>query len=243
MPKMVSLKLLVLLLVYFVACVSAWKHPSSYLKPFRNLISQALLISSFSTLTNPMTSIAVEQPIVTNNKDLASSVPFAVKPVAHREHASRLDYDEETIQYYTTGWKKDIAYMKASDDSYKFKAEYRELRFYGFTLAGYGLVYRYSKFSSDEYNKQLRNEREQREAAAEKARADREAAAEKERADREAAAEKDRADMWNNTIRQEMARLVITLLFYAYFVWTPESIGYKVVAWVWKGIQGALHIQ
>ena len=233
-----SLKLLVLVLVYFVACVSAWKPPS-HLKPFRNLISQALLISSFSTLTNPMTSIAVDQPKVTNNKDIVSSVPFAVEPIAHRGHTSHLDYDKETLEYYTTGWKKDIAYMKASDDSYKFKAEYRELRFCGFTVACYGLVYRYFKFSSDEYNKQLRKEREQREAAAEQARADREAAAEKERADTKA--------WWNSAYTQEL-RPSIALLCFALFLYidhlaaSPETLGYKVVAWVWNAILGVLHI-
>ena len=221
---MLSLKLFVLLLVYLIVFVSAWKPTPSHIKPFRKVISQAFLISSFS-LINPITSIAVDQPIVTNNKDIVSVSTFAKDPIAARDHASHLDYDKETLEYYTTGWKKDISYMKASDDSYKFKAEYRQLRFYGFTLAGYGLVYRYFKFSSDEYNKQLRKEREQREAAA--------------------AAENDRADIkawWNNIYRQELTRPVITLLFYAFFVWTPESNGYKLVAGAWKAIQGVLHI-
>lgn len=226
---MVSLKLLVLLLIYFVVFVSAWKPSPYHIKPFRKLISQALLISSFSTLTNPMTSIAVDQPTVTNNKDIVSLSTFAKDPIAARDHASHLDYDKETLEYYTTGWKKDISYMKAGDDSYKFKAEYRELRFCGFTVACYGLVYRYFKFSSDEYNKQLRKEREQREAAAEKARADIKA-------------------RWNNAYTQELTPYLI-LLFCSLFLYidrlaaSPETLGYKVVAWVWKAVLGVLHIQ
>ena len=240
---MVSLKLLVLLLVYFVTFVAAWK-PSSHNKPFRNLMSQALLISSFS-LINPITSIAIDQPTFT--EDLMSKISLAYDSMPSRVLERRLDHLEQT--YFTKddaaaafkGVKDDTAalFKVAKDDA---DAAFKDLKDYNKeTRTEIGVLFIVTVSLAYIDRSQMRTEMN-------RTRTEMVAAAKQTKDDLEKMRKETKADMEkmkNETNKQMLQTLIISTsisLLTALCVWTPESAGFKFFTSIWNAVQDALHM-
>ena len=237
------MSLILLILMYSVICISGWIPSSSRLKPcVRKTISNAILISSFS-LTNPITSIALDQPKVTNNKGIVSLATSAVESIDkqavtnkketvstskqlvtnNKEIVSAAIFADEPIapsDYARRLDRLELTYFSKDDAASAFKESRSELGIL-FVVAvslGYGV-------------------REEMKAEMNQTKTEMKAAAKQTKDDME--------KMRNETKTQMLQTVALSSsisIFSALSALSPESAGYKFFSSIWKAVQGALHM-
>ena len=266
------MSLILLILMYSVICISGWIPSSSHLKPcVRKTISNAILISSFS-LTNPITSIAVNQPTVFENKDIVSLANSAeesidkqrvtnkkeVVPIdkriitSNKEIVSTTLFADEPIaprDYARRLDRLEFTYFSKDDAAGAFKGVKDD------TAA----LFKGAKDDAAAAFKDLKDDVKEARAEfgilfvvavslayrdREQMRAEMAAAENRTKTEMIAAAKttKDEMDAKENRTNFLMVITILISILSAYSALTPESKGFKYILSVWNAVQDALHI-